>query len=664
MFKNTTVTLNNGDSIDITSINNGSRIYFKDIFGNDAYINMPYQVTWYYNEIGNTVPPTVIDLSKYAISIGATASRSTVRSMISKLEEHVSEQEVESPEYLALKQMFNASVYWLWGDLDSGGVFLYKTDDYSPSNPYVYMGGVEGYYEEKVIDPSSLTEQYYYYYNFMSWTAGNKTFTFDSKIVFFWNAERDNNNLCVLYDIPTDSTIGNDQWQYCVATKNDPPNVYDKWSDEVQQASIIDQIESAEFTQMYQWRVLIPDSDFDFHADIPKMIIRTYAGEYSHNTVIDLGISIPSDTKISGDMLGSEFSNSDPMPISYYGDGGGFGTYPTDNAMIGDTDESQFTIDAINSGFVTLYKPTKASVVALNDFLFSDSITEEIANKLKQLIANPLDYILFIAQCHFTPITSSSEEIKYCGLSTGVYAEKISKQFQKIDCGWVNVVEPSRTFLDYTPNTKIKIYLPYIGVHELNVDDCMSGRVHVTYWIDLLTGSCIAQVRCQRSARVKTDVTINDVLYEFTGNCYVTLPLTSTDWRGTFNSMLQFIGGVAGIAGGAVAGSPQGLVAGAGQIASSLMSQKVGVNRTGQAGTSYGYMGHQRPYLIYERPIPNIPNNFKDKKGYVSNIPTLLERVTGYTEIDSGTLQASKFTKAKAEEVEKIKELVEGGIIL
>ena len=59
-----------------------------------------------------------------------------------------------------------------------------------------------------------------------------------------------------------------------------------------------------------------------------------------------------------------------------------------------------------------------------------------------------------------------------------------------------------------------------------------------------------------------------------------------------------------------------------------------------------------------------LPNNFKDKKGYVSNIPTLLERVTGYTEIDSGTLQASKFTKAKAEEVEKIKELVEGGIIL
>lgn len=646
------VTDNKGNEINISSIQSSSSLYYSNFLGIEDYINMPYQVTWNWCSIGNNTRPTVVDMMNYASEIALTNDYSIVSPLIDYLGEQHTEEEIQSDDYIMKRQQFIDSVYFIWGNIDDGGLFVCKAANYSAATPTIRLCMVGGVYEHTEINGSDVIKTYYHDIGYQNISYANMVI--NSKFCFFWDGESDNKRICFLYDVPSNSAYGDDNWQVCMPETGQ--SGVSSWSSEISTGNIIDYIETADFNLTSEWYTVGGIGGSLFNTIAPSIIFRTYGGEADHNSLIGFNTIIEtSDVLISGDLLGELFSEDDPWAGGgYIGDGGGFGTYPTDDAMIQDTDASQFAIDAINSGFITLYRPTKASVIALNNFLFS-GITDAMSITLKKLISNPLDYILFIAMAHFTPTTGASGEIKYCGIPTGVYSEIISNQYHKIDCGWLNVVEPSRSFLDYNPNTKIKIYLPYIGIQELNTDDCMGGRIHVTYWIDLLTGSCIAQVRCQRNARTKTDVTINDVLYEYTGNCYVTLPLTATDWRGAFNSMLQFVGSAVGAA--------SGNFGGLGSMASSVIAEKVSASRSGQAGTSYGYMGHQKPYLIYERPINSLPNSFKSKRGYISNISAKLSTVAGFTQIDSNSLYFNN-SKCSDKEITELKQMLESGVYI
>ena len=343
----------------------------------------------------------------------------------------------------------------------------------------------------------------------------------------------------------------------------------------------------------------------------------------------------PNEFKVSGTPYGGADVDPNSNPYSEGGTattGGGNGGFDNSCDTNPATGSSQFDIDGINSGFFTLYNPTKPEIQDFNDFLFS-GITEDMSAVLKRLISSPLDYVLFISMCHFQPNTTSRGTIKFCGLDSGVTANVIDRQMQEIDCGTLTINEDAETksFLSYNPYFKISAYLPYIGIIPLDPDLVMDGSIHLVYWVDLGTGSCIAQLEVQRKSRGVGDPTLQpNVIMEFQGNCYLNMPLSATDWRALFQSVVQFAGGTIG----AVSGNASGL----GSMASAVMAEKFDAVHSGQMGTNYGYMGKQRPYLILERPILQTPKEFGSYEGYPSNIYRRLGDISGYTEIDPGTL--------------------------
>lgn len=324
------------------------------------------------------------------------------------------------------------------------------------------------------------------------------------------------------------------------------------------------------------------------------------------------------------------------------------------------TDEDQFTTDALNTGFYTLYNPTEGEIRAFNNYLFTD-ITDAMSQVLKRLIADPIEYVVFCAMCHFTPVSSTTENISFCGLNTGIAANKISRQMQEIDCGSVELFywkdgiqfDDTSSFLSYDPYYKIQIYLPYIGIKDLKTSDVMRGTLTVKYWVDLLTGACIAQLRVDRTSRDPHDVYLGAIIAEFTGNVYEHLPMSSTDWRGMATSIMQFAGGAASVA--------TGNAAGLGTIASAVMAEKVTVARSGQLAANYGYMGQQTPYLIISRPINQTPENFKAWEGLPSNITYKIGTLHGYTELDPDTLWVNDFDGILEEEAEMIRQITSSG---
>lgn len=351
-----------------------------------------------------------------------------------------------------------------------------------------------------------------------------------------------------------------------------------------------------------------------------------------------------------------------PVPSSNITTGNG--TLPDDSGDdIGDEDLTDLnSLTAINSGLVTLYRPTQAELSSFASFLYT-GITDSIADQLKKLVTNPLDYVIFVALCKFAPPIYGREEIAFCGVGSGVSADKITNQFYDLSCGNITFREQYNSFLDYSPNSKVKIYLPYCGVHELNIDECMGSTIAVKYRIDLLSGSGVAKVKITRNKRntAPFDCSINSYIYEFPCNVYLTMPLSATDWRGTYQSLVSLAGGVIT---GAATGGIGGAMSIASSVASAVTSNKVSVNRSGQIGSSYGYLGENKPYLILERPITSIPERFEMWEGLESNITAKVANLSGYTEIDTDTLWSDSFGHATQEECKMIKDIMNGGVYL
>lgn len=319
------------------------------------------------------------------------------------------------------------------------------------------------------------------------------------------------------------------------------------------------------------------------------------------------------------------------------------------------------SLTAINSGLVTLYRPTQAELTAFANFLYT-GITDSIADQLKKLVTNPLDYVIFVALCKFAPPIYGREEIAFCGIGSGVSSDKIVNQFYDLDCGSITFNEQYNSFLDYSPNSKLKIYLPYCGVHDLNIDECMGSVISVKYRIDLLSGSGVAKIKITRLRRntAPFDCRINSYIYEFPCNVYLTMPLSATDWRGTYQSLVSLAGGVvSGLATGGVGGA----VGIASSVASAVTSNKVSVSRSGQIGSSYGYLGQDKPYLILERPITSVPNQFEYWEGLESNTLQKVSNLHGYTEIDPNTLWTDDIP-CTSEEAEELKSLFNSGVYL
>ena len=358
------------------------------------------------------------------------------------------------------------------------------------------------------------------------------------------------------------------------------------------------------------------------------------------------------DMSIDTDSSSNPYSGGGPV-----GSGGGDGDYPDQSDTSDGDDAGDLTVDALNSGILAMYSPSVSQLRDFNNFLYS-TLTESMSATLKKLTSDPMEYLVFLALCHFTPSTPVSGVIKYGGISTEVTAPRINKQFQTIDCGYVDVPNASKSFLDYSPYSRISIYLPYIGIQELSIDECMGSRLRVKYNIDLMTGCCTAYIHISRSKRTNGDANIYHPMYEYQGNCYLQIPMSSTSSRGTIQALQNVMGAVVSGATGNVAGAVSGAIG-------AVSAEKISVSRGGSMSANYGYIAaSQKPFIILERPINSVANRFGSFEGWTSNMYQKVNMLKGYTEIDENTIWTDNFGHATDEEAQMIKDIMNGGVYL
>lgn len=312
-------------------------------------------------------------------------------------------------------------------------------------------------------------------------------------------------------------------------------------------------------------------------------------------------------------------------------------------------------ITATSSGVIGLFAPSASQMQLLADYMWTDfggtgttteDILKEIVQAIKRSISNPLDYVIGLNIIPSAGLSiGGSSIIRFGFVNSNVSMPRLTNQYFTVDCGSLSFdALCGDTFLDYAPYSKFSIYLPYIGVKDVDANDFVGHTISVMYRGDVVTGGVTAYILKDGS-----------VMYQYSGCCALNVPLTADGWGSTIAGAVQIATSIVagGIAGGA-AGVVDSAVKGAASVAAnpSLLSPQV--MRSGAVSGGAGCMGVQYPFVIREAVRFHSTAGFNTLSGYPSYYFKSLSSVHGYTTCLEVHLNNIPATQGEVEEIERL----------
>lgn len=334
-------------------------------------------------------------------------------------------------------------------------------------------------------------------------------------------------------------------------------------------------------------------------------------------------------------------------------------------------------------GLIHVYNPTPGEFISFGRWLW---VTYADAS-IDKIWANPFDGVIGAFELYATPTTDGTDNI-YSGFLTCPTVSKIVRQrYIEIDCGTVIVPEFYGNYFDYSPYSQCYIYLPFIGINEVSIDDIVGHAVNIKYRVDTYNGSCIAMVYVAKN-------NYRNLCYQFAGNCAVEVPLAGGSQAAIKAGMIQaeayaraaMIGGLAGginsigqgAIGGAKYGAGLGAIAGAlggfatgvangissytnqqASLASARVANKSSVQHSGQFGSSHGAMGAKKPFIIIRNPIQVKVVNYNEEYGFPAHKRVVIGACRGFLRVREVNVISAHATN---EEKAAIESALKGGV--
>lgn len=297
------------------------------------------------------------------------------------------------------------------------------------------------------------------------------------------------------------------------------------------------------------------------------------------------------------------------------------------------------------SSLFAIYNPTQAQLNSFGAWLWSANFVDQIL----KLFNDPMQSIIGLHKIFAAPSISGSSTIHVGYLDSGVGSNTVGAQYTDVNCGSVKVAEQFGNAFDYT-DTHVRLYLPFIGIVDLDTSDVMRGTVSVIYHVDVITGACLAEVKVTRDGSGGT-------LYQYAGDAAVRYPISSGSYMGVVSGVLSAVGGIASafMTGGAT------LPIAAGAVAGGMSQAKTQVQHSGNFSGCAGAMGAKKPYIIIERPQTMIADGFKNYQGKGANVRRTVGQMSGYFKFSD--VHTDSINGAAESEIEAIRAALESGVI-
>ena len=242
---------------------------------------------------------------------------------------------------------------------------------------------------------------------------------------------------------------------------------------------------------------------------------------------------------------------------------------------------------------------------------------------------------------------------------TPAYGQPVNNQYKRDNLKMnYELGEYFGSFLDYAPYTQIKIYLPFAGIFDLNPSDVIGNKLTLAVSIDWITGDLVYTIRVQNES-------INSILYTFTGNSAVELPLISTDYGTKVQSTVNTMLGAVSMAGGLVASATgagatigiPAIIGGATMMGSNALKTIADQGHTvskGSLGSVAGALSVLKPYLIVTRPKKVEASDYGSILGYPSMQSVKLSSITGYVKIAECHWEIPSATQEEIDELDSL----------
>lgn len=318
------------------------------------------------------------------------------------------------------------------------------------------------------------------------------------------------------------------------------------------------------------------------------------------------------------------------------------------------------TASALATGMVKLYQMSNTDLNSLNNYLWSDLFD---IDTLKKMFNDPMQAILNLS---FSPLSVElgvKSAITIGNIVSSVTGNVCLSQYQKIDFGTIRLNEYWANFADYSPYTRLSIYLPYVGTQTISIDDVMNGSIQLVGFGDVLTGSIVYVLYSIQTNRAGHGH--KSVLYSWGGNCQYQIPLTANNMSSVISSLLGVTSSVAGGIAATVAtgGITAPIVASAlsGTISNTL-NAKQQTQRSGGVGGATGIFGVQTPYLILERPETRTIDRYSEFIGEPTESSGILGNFSGYVKVKS--VHVGNIGNASDNEKNEIERILKEGVII
>lgn len=338
-------------------------------------------------------------------------------------------------------------------------------------------------------------------------------------------------------------------------------------------------------------------------------------------------------------------------------------------------------------GVICCYSLDTSHMYLLNHCLFEADFWQNLANRFSGL-SDPLSMILQCVELPLIPERGSVAVAKIGGIEIMTPPEGGSSHSIDLPCpktrygryyiGNLINKEVWGSEKDYSA-TSVSIYLPYVGVKELDVDIVMDNVLELYLYVDYWTGDILYLLRVSNSIRPAKYYTQTSVIYRWTGNCAREVPLGRIDNTGPILHAASAIGSAfAGFIGGASVGTVAAssgldieadttqIQTGAPNVPKNLNGFINGftptIQTSGNIAGNVGSMDYQYPYLIIKRGVPEYPNGWRGEMGAPRNQMLTISSLSGYTLFSTVYLENIECMAEEKAELERL--LTTEGVIL
>lgn len=317
------------------------------------------------------------------------------------------------------------------------------------------------------------------------------------------------------------------------------------------------------------------------------------------------------------------------------------------------------------SGVLSVFTPSVAELTSFTSELLSNTVLDSIKN---YFTTNPMDGIFAL---HILPYSGfSSNLVANPRIGTHTFTSTLTmaaSEFITVDYGSMYVPFVYDGYENYAPLSDAKIFLPYIGMKDIDINIIQGCNIKLKYNISLVTGDIYAYLYAQWAAKwgkAETNQGVDHLIYHWQGNCASTVPLSHLDSTNYISGAMQIAGGITSLVAGAATANPVAIPAGiAGMTKGVAEMGRTSIISSGNISGTAAFMGCKEAYLLISRPIMTFSNAYNR---YIGNRANAIEMI--------GSLAVNTFTmmrnvdlagiNATGEELAEIETILKGGFYI